>query len=898
MHKQSFTIQDGIAAFSRFFSKRYRITLLLIVVVLALGYMTYTQFLKREGLPAIEIPIAIIQTPYVVQDEHTVDQDVTIPLERELLTLPEARSTSSQSLPNVSIIQVNFSPGTNSSEGVRILKEHTQGNTELPEAAQPDFIAINTGSFDGRNDIVVTLYGENDNILETQDMAARIASRVERLPEVKSSSPVNIINERTDPLTGQTVMQQEGVNRVGIKKNDVLQFYNGIHIGIAKTQNSSIVEASDAVRSEIERMEDRGDLEGYAVVYGLDMAQIPKDQIAELESAALTSLIAVIVVLLLLLNWRASVIGALFIPIVFAATFIGLYAIGYELNTMVLFGLVLVLGLFVDDAIVVVESIDYHKRRGEKGAAAVSAAIKDIGLPDILGTVTTLLVFVPMAMISGIMGDFIKFIPITIIIALSLSLLIALTIITFLSGAIVPNYTKKRKRGIFFQIEEMFLYKAGDAFNSLSSKVGSFVSWYICRPLWASLIFVISIMLIGVGGYYATQLKFSIFAPPKDSDNIIIQYEFAERTSIEDQETILQKTEEIILKNAEQWIEEVNYISTGEGAFQLLSLQKMSDRDIQAPDITTKLNEAFEGIENVNIRSSVYSAGPPDTSDYRFFVQIYSDNEQQLMDAAEELASFLEGKEVLGEEKAFDTEIEFTSSIARRNGERYVQVKAKVTDTQNSEILIALEDEVRQHFNESKLEELGLDPERGIRFDLGLETEFMESFDSAIFYFYISLLAMYILLVLLYNSFSLPLLVLLAIPFSFAGIFPGLYLTNNEMSFFVVVGLIALSGIVVNNTIMLLDFANRKRNDGASIKEAISDAIAIRFRPIMITTVTTIAALIPLSLVDPFWEPLVYTIIFGLSASTILAIFAFPVYYCIIERMRGIKTFLAGKFDF
>jgi multidrug efflux pump subunit AcrB len=147
---------------------------------------------------------------------------------------------------------------------------------------------------------------------------------------------------------------------------------------------------------------------------------------------------------------------------------------------------------------------------------------------------------------------------------------------------------------------------------------------------------------------------------------------------------------------------------------------------------------------------------------------------------------------------------------------------------------------------------------------------------------------MYGLLVLQFNSFLQPLLIFVAIPFSFVGLFPGLLATDNDLSFFVLIGITGLLGIVVNNTIMLLDYANQVRAEGkVSYTEAMKQAVKVRFRPLLTTSVTTIAGLVPLALSDPFWESIAYSIIFGLFASTTMVIFVFPAYYAAVEFLRN-----------
>ncbi len=893
--KSSF-LQNAIASFSTYFVKTYRITILLLLAIIAIGYVTYTQFLKREGLPPIEIPIAILQTSYLANDSAEVDLRVAGPLEKKVLEVPEVKSTLTQSYPNFSIIQIEFVSGYSSEQGVDALKDELKDTSFLPEGAELNYMTINAGAVDGESDLLFSLSGEGKTTFELQDKALFLSNKFSKLNAVKNSNATDVLIERANPFTGKTVIQKEGYSRVGLKEDGELVFREAINVGVTKKLDSGIVETSDQVREEIKRLENEGELNGYTIAYGGDMAQYTKDQIQDLESTALTSLIAVVVVLFIMINWRASIIGAIFIPTVFFATFLGLYLIGYELNTMVLFGLILVLGLFVDDAIVVVESVDRQKRLGKKGAEAVTAAIKDIGIADISGTLTTLLVFIPMALISGVLGDFIQYIPVTVIIALVASLIIALTTIAFLSSFLIPNYKKVERKTFLSKIGNVIFNELGDLISMASKKVGQFIGWYVCKPLWATIILIVSLGLISGGIYYSTKLKFSTFAPPKDANSMIVQMSFPDGTTVDQAEQIAIDAENILVENADDEILEVDYFaSNSTQGYLFVRLTDFQDREKTAPELVEAINDDYSEIDNASMKASAYSAGPPDTTEYKFFVQVYSDDQALLERAADELTEFLTDKEVLDGEKSFDPAVDYLTTIARKDGERFIQVKTKISDTQNSGIIIELQKTVEEEFNESKLEELGLDADQGILFNQGLESELMGSFDSALFFFYIALAVMYVLLVLQYNSFSLPFLVLLAIPFSFAGVFPALFYSNNELSFFALIGVIALSGIVVNNTIMLIDFANRERLSGKNPGQAISTAMAVRFRPIVITTITTIVALVPLSLADPFWESLVYTIIFGLLASTILAVTAFPVYYCIIEKLRFWKNILGVK---
>ena len=149
-------------------------------------------------------------------------------------------------------------------------------------------------------------------------------------------------------------------------------------------------------------------------------------------------------------------------------------------------------------------------------------------------------------------------------------------------------------------------------------------------------------------------------------------------------------------------------------------------------------------------------------------------------------------------------------------------------------------------------------------------------------------LAMFLIMAILFRSLLQPILILTALPFAFFGVAAGLYLTKNEISFFSMLGVFALIGISLNNTILLTDYANHSRDKGLKPSEAMAAAIKERLRPLLTTSITSVLALLPLALNDPFWEGLAYALIFGLISSTLLVLLVFPYFYLIDESFNSI----------
>ncbi|MDG2040057.1 MAG: efflux RND transporter permease subunit, partial [Ilumatobacter sp.] len=171
-------------------------------------------------------------------------------------------------------------------------------------------------------------------------------------------------------------------------------------------------------------------------------------------------------------------------------------------------------------------------------------------------------------------------------------------------------------------------------------------------------------------------------------------------------------------------------------------------------------------------------------------------------------------------------------------------------------------------------------------FDFGLESVNQDDFAALGVAGLVALVLMLLLIAVQFRSLAQSLLIFMAVPFSFFGVFTALSVTDNPLSFLALVGFIALIGVAVNNSILLVDAANQERRKGATAGEAIGSAVTSRFRPLVATTVTTVVGLYPLSISDPFWESLGFTLMGGLVSSTVLVLVSFPAFYLALEAIR------------
>jgi multidrug efflux pump subunit AcrB len=301
-----------------------------------------------------------------------------------------------------------------------------------------------------------------------------------------------------------------------------------------------------------------------------------------------------------------------------------------------------------------------------------------------------------------------------------------------------------------------------------------------------------------------------------------------------------------------------------------------------------ELQAEFDNYQQARVQVSQVDAGPP-KEELPFKAQIHTEDEAKARRLAGDIVAFLNGRTIArrngAEALVTRAEIANPTQVTRVDTEKVIEVRAGFDAEDTSALVSAAQEAVEEEFPPEVMADYGL-AQNALRFDFGAETENQESFSTLLIAFPVLLGVMYLLMAFQFKSFLQPLLIFVAIPFSFFGVAAGLYLTDNPLSFFVMVGFFALIGIALNNTILLIDYANQAKADGMGSIDAVVHALKARFRPLITTSLTSVVALVPLALSDPFWESLSYTLIFGLLSSTFLVVVAFPYIYLGGEVLR------------
>lgn len=881
-----------ISKASLYFYDRPRFSLIIWLLIFAFGIASYTTLLKRAGFPEIQIPYTYINGAYIVNDPQRVDKEVTKPLSEVVVKQPDVKNVQAFASPNSFNVIVQYEEGTNNQKATSQVEQAVKAAAVLPKDARPEFRPLSPSVNERGDDVLVAFYDQNNNtdtetLTKTAKAAAEYLNTSAKIPLAKWVKIVDPYARGTDPSTGQPAISQNKFDAYGVRQNGDTKFYNSVSIGIKGQAGFDVLELDEQILSAIDKLNASPDFKGFKAARTFSAAPSINDQISGLQASLLEGLIAILVVSAILIALRASVITVVSMVLVVTATLGVLYLIGYTLNTITLFSLVLSLSLIVDDTIIMVEAIDNYRRRSKNARKAVAEATRKISRAMLAATATAIMGFAPLIFVGGILGEFIRAIPVTVITSLAVSLVVAITFIPFLSRLLL---LRPKMLG------------SDEKHESASHHVEALVAKTLSRPLlWIRgrrrrqfTLGIVAVLIgfgfISAGGAVFQKVTFDIFAPSKDSDLITVTFTYPPNTSIEQAEMTADRADAIVAKTLDGNFKNGSYYATANTHQSQLSVNLISFRERgpedTSPKLAKKLDAAFDGFQGASVQTSSNDVGPPAAV---FSVRVESDDLEVAAKLAADLKGFLERAELKRPDGSVahlkNISISGTDTLNRYNTKQYISVASEFDDTDTSTLVILAQDAVKKEYTADKLAQFGL-PSSAIAFDIGFESENQNSFKTLLIAFPILLAAIYLLLVTEFRSLLQPILIFMAIPFSLFGITAGLWLTDNAFSFFTMLGFFALIGLSIKNTILLTDYANQARRDGHGPAESMSIALQERFRPLIATSLTAVFSLIPLYLSNPFWEGLAVTLMFGLLSSTFLVVTVFPYYYLGAEYLR------------
>jgi multidrug efflux pump subunit AcrB len=881
-----------LSRLSLFFFDRPVLSILIWLAIIIFGIASYTTLLKREGFPTINIPYSMVSGSYLVNDPAKVDNDIAKPLSEIITKQDKVQAVDAQSGANFFSITIQYADGTDANAASKKVEEAVRAAHVLPAAVKSEFKPLSPGIDQQGHDMLVAFYA-GSNSKSTEDIyshatkAAQYLKNKTQIPLAKSIEAVDPFARGINPETGQAAISQQIFDRYGAKGDSSATFHKDVVIGIKGTSGFDALELDSQLQSAIDKLNASSEFAGYHAVISYSPAPDIKDQISGLQHSLIDALVAILIVSAILIAIRAALITVAAMILVLMTTLGVLYLIGYTLNTITLFSLILCLSLIVDDTIIMVEAIDAERRHNKNARDTVSKATGKISRAMLAATITATVGFLPLLFVSGILGSFIKAIPVTVVTSLIVSLFVALSFIPFLSR--------------FLLLRRGQLGHGEGKDESLAHRFEASIANALTRPLlWARrkpkrlfglgiTAFLIGIGFIVAGGFLFQKVTFDIFPADKDGDIIGVHLNFDSGTSIDETQAVADRADSLMASKLGANFKSASYYNSGnaQSADLTVVLLSFKNRSVTSPQLAKEIESAFTGFKGAQVKVATVGVGPPVSA---FNVYIETDNRQAAYAAAKDISLYLRQKELVrldGSKAHFKTvTISDPSIYSRSNNKAYIAVSGEFDATDTSTLVTLAQDAVKSEFNDKKMATYDLKASN-LTFNIGTQEDFQKSFNKLAYAFPLLLLAIFILLATQFRSLLQPIFIFMAIPFSLFGITLGLLLTHNAFSFFTLLGFFALLGLSLKNTILLTDYANQARNAGAGHVEAITISLKERFRPLVATSLTAVISLVPLYLSNPFWEGLTVTLMFGLLSSTLLVLTVFPYYYLGGEYLRA-----------
>ncbi|MBX4191050.1 efflux RND transporter permease subunit, partial [Candidatus Saccharibacteria bacterium] len=429
--------EKRLAKLSLFFFRKPRFMALAWLAIIIFGLLSYTTLMRREGFPTINIPYSIVSGSYLVGDPAKVDNDIAKPLSQIITKQKNVKTVDAQSGKDFYSVVVQYQEGTDTKAAAASVEKAVKAANVLPKNATADFKPLSPGIDQQGHDILISFF-DTDNKTSTEQLYSKAVKAVELLkqnhsiPLASSTEAIDPFARGVNPETGQASISQQTFDRYAIKYDgQPAQRYSSVAIGIKGTKGFDVLELDKQVRAALDKLNRSANFAGYQAKVSYSPAPDINDQITSLQHSLLDGLLAILVVSALLIAVRAAFITILAMVTVLLTTLGVLFLIGYSLNTITLFSLILCLSLIVDDTIIMVEAIDAERRRNKDAYDTVRRATGKISRAMMAATLTATIGFLPLLFVSGILGSFIKAIPVTVVTSLLVSLFVALSFIPF-----------------------------------------------------------------------------------------------------------------------------------------------------------------------------------------------------------------------------------------------------------------------------------------------------------------------------------------------------------------------------------------------------------------------------------------------------------------------------------
>lgn len=741
-----------------------------------------------------------------------------------------------------------------------------------------------------------------------------------------------------------------------------------ILVNILKQADANAIEVSDAVQATIETLQAEYADQGLVLTIAQDSTDFTRQSInAVLVDLLLAILFVAVVILLFLHNVRNAMIVMVVVPVSLVSTFIGMSLFNFTLNLMSLLGLSLVIGVLVDDAIVVLENVYRHIEMGKNRVKATFDALNEIGFTVVSVTAVLVVVFLPIALTNTLVSDILRQFAGVVVMSTLFSLLTALTLVPMLTSRF-GNRPLMVKDNAFQRVLRVFEL----GIEAFSNWVAGLLTWSLSHKRWLGLI--VLVISVAVLSFFPLGFIGFEFLPEVDRGEFIVQLEMPKDISIEASNALVKKAEDWFRAKPEvlsvitmvgltsdntqstqgtPYLAELNvklvpanqreddtkdYLSKMkqpltdylmDAKVQLFSVSLTGQASKAAVEYVIAGNDAdsvmlfaeqaldvMRGIPGTLQQSLSVENGMPELAvvidrDKMAALGLTLDNvglTMQLYFQGNSTQKYTEGNYEyainIRADKAYRQQAEHVQDLTFVNNrgeavrlaqfatvslgtgpnklERYNRNSAVTIRTQ---VLGVPSGTVSDQF----LEQIApLNKPKGVRVEATGDVQSMaDSMSVLTGALLLSLLLIYLTMVLLYNNWTDPFVVMFSIPLSVLGAFLALALTNTAMSIYGMLGLVMLIGLVAKNAILLVDFANDALKEGKSIDEALVQAVKIRTRPILMTALSTIIGMLPIALSTgsgaELRNGLAWVIIGGMALSTLLTLVVVPVVYKIMH---------------
>lgn len=1011
----------------------------LFIVLIVGGYSYYA--MPREAEPEVVIPYIVVTVTYQGVAPEDMESLVTIPIERKLTGMSGVKKIQSTSVEGASTIVIEFRSGTDIESALQKVRDKvSMAKADIPPEADEPFIneinisempvlllslrgdiglaALNRIAEDLEDDVEAVkgvldavIVGGLEREIEIEVDPVRVAqygvsladlAAITRLENVNTPSGALELGEAKylvrvpgefqspDELTGLVIKRGESgvvylrdiaTIKDTFKDPDSLARVDGkpaIVMTISKRAGENIISMSDEVRRVLAATQAKLP-PGTDIVILSDEADFVRDMVSELENSILSGLILVLACIFLFMGVRNAMFIAVAIPVSMLITFAVLHFFAVTLNIVVLFSLILVLGNLVDCSIVVVENTYRHMQMGMRRVEAAYTGASEVAWPIIGSTFTTVAGFFPLLFWPGIMGDFMSYLPMTVIIALLASLFVGMVVNPALASLWMP--TPKRR----IVVEDGVVRH-----NVLLRIYGRILRVALRWRLVTATVFctiLISVTMVFMAGARTE------FFPDTEPRKVNIDIDCPQGTSLETSDRYVREVEAKVGAERENMQFLVANVGSrgvsmdSHGGSEATHLNRVAMRFPKIEECKVKPSEVVKRVRplvgdsaGAEIRFEKEEHGPPtgppinielSGDDYAVLAKLAQDvkrliedvpnlvdldddydkgkpevrvnvdrqraalaglNTQFLGLTVKAAINGLKAGEYREGDKEYDVMVRFPKafretvsnletmtlinlggktipftavarveqaggmgSIKHINRKRTVTVSAEVEGRTGPQVLADVQ---------ARLE--GFDLPAGYNISYTGESEEMdESQRFLVNAFVVALLLISLVMVAEFNSVLQPLIIMSTVILSLSGVFMALILF--DMPFGIVmtgVAVIGLAGVVVNNGIVLIDFINQLRLRGFSVTDAIVEAGMTRFRPVMLTALTTVIGLVPMAMGVGFdfrhfkwlkggessewWAPMAIAFIVGLLFATLLTLFVVPTLYSAIESLRNL----------